>query len=84
MKSLTSLDLFNCPLTEFNSYRDKLWSLLPKLNVLDGYDREGKEVVDDYEDEEEEEEEEEEGESGEDEVGLDYLQREIIVREREK
>ena len=52
--------------------------------MLDGYDREGKEVVDDYEDEEEEEEEEEEGESGEDEVGLDYLQREIIVREREK
>ena len=51
--------------------------------MLDGYDREGKEVVDDYEDEEEEE-EEEEGESGEDEVGLDYLQREIIVREREK
>ena len=50
--------------------------MLPKLGVLDGYDRDGKEVADE---EEEEEEEVEEEDDSDEEVGLEYLQKELSV-----
>ena len=75
MESFASLDVFDCPLTNQKDYRDKLWALLPKLVVLDGYDKDGREVNED----DEEEEEEEEGSSDDDDVGLDYLQKDFSV-----
>lgn len=85
LESFTSLDVFNCPLTTKSDYRDKVWSLLPKLTVLDGYDKNDQEVTeDDEEDDEEDEDEgagEEDSEDGDDdeEFGLDYLQKDISV-----
>lgn len=78
---MTSLDLFNCPLTQQNGYRDKVWNLLPKLTILDGYDRDDKEVGDEEEEVEEieDDEEEEDQEESDEEVGLEYLQRELSV-----
>ena len=73
-----TLDLFNCPLTQKKGYRDQLWDLLPNLQVLDGCDKDGREVGDEDEEEEEEEEDDEEDESD-GEVGLEYLQKELIV-----
>ena len=73
---LTSLELLDCPLTQEESYRDKLFEMLPSLQVIDGFNRSGDEVESDDEEEEEEEEEEveEEGDSGsDDEPGLSYL-----------
>ena len=70
LDSFVSLDVFTCPLTTQIDYRDKLWSLLPGLQVLDGYDKDGREVNED--------DEEEEGSSDE-EIGLDYLQKEFSV-----
>ena len=69
--------MFDCPLTQQTGYRDKLWNLLPNLTVLDGYDCNGKEVPDNEEEVEGEEGEDESGED--DEVGLEYLQRELSV-----
>ena len=72
--------MFNCPLTSQNDYRDKLWLLLPKLVVLDGYDKDGIEVADEEEDDEEEENEEDGSSNGDDDdIGLDYLQKDISV-----
>ena len=68
--------MYTCPLTSQTDYRDQLWALLPSLQVLDGYDKDGREV---NEDEEEEEEDEEEGSSDEEEIGLDYLQKDFSV-----
>ncbi len=65
--------MFTCPLTTQTDYRDKLWSLLPGLQVLDGYDKDGREVNEDEEDEEEEG-------SSDEEIGLDYLQKEFSVK----
>lgn len=72
LDSFVSLDVFTCPLTTQTDYRDKLWSLLPGLQVLDGYDKDGREVNEDEEDEEEEG-------SSDEEIGLDYLQKEFSV-----
>ena len=75
---LTSLELLDCPLTREESYRDKLFEMLPSLQVIDGFNRSGDEVESDDEEEEEEEEEEGEGEGegesgSDDEPGLSYL-----------
>ena len=36
--NLKDLDLFNCPVTESDEYREGLFSMLPTLKYLDGFD----------------------------------------------
>lgn len=44
LKSLMSLDLFSCPVTEGDNYRTEVFGLLPQLTYLDGFDRNDKEI----------------------------------------
>ena len=79
LTKLTSLDLFNCPVTSLTEYRSQVFQLLPSLKSLDGLNEKGEEVDSEGEEEdeeevdEEEEEEEEEEDEEEDGPGLDYL-----------
>lgn len=57
LEFLENLDLSGNPVSEADEYKTKVFALLPKLNVLDGLDKEGNEVISDDGDEEEEEEE---------------------------
>jgi len=50
MKSLQNLDLFNCEVSQLENYRDKVFSMVPSLIYLDGFDKE-----DNSEDEDDEE-----------------------------
>ncbi|XP_013913289.1 PREDICTED: acidic leucine-rich nuclear phosphoprotein 32 family member B-like [Thamnophis sirtalis] len=72
---LRNLDLFNCEVTTLNNYRESIFTLLPQLIYLDGFDSSDKEAPDsdpeadglddEYDengDEDEEDEEEEEDE----------------------
>ena len=65
-EKLESLDISKNPIAEElgKEYEAKVRELLPKLEILDGYNKEGQEVV--SEDESDEEDEDEEGEEGED------------------
>merc|ERR1712179_857814 len=47
---LKNLDLFNCEVTNVESYREKVFELLDGLQYLDGYDRNNQEAEDDDED----------------------------------
>ena len=38
LPNLRDLDLFNCPVTEVDSYRQGLFEMLPNLKYLDGFD----------------------------------------------
>lgn len=51
-KNLKNLDLFNCEVTSIESYRDRVFELIPSLKYLDGYDRDEKEAEDSEADEE--------------------------------
>lgn len=53
LKSLVTLDLFNCEVSILENYREKVFALIPSLIYLDGFDKE-----DNSEDEEDGEEEE--------------------------
>ena len=44
LEHLASLDLFNCPVTQEDDYREQTFSLLSSLTCLDGIDRAGQEV----------------------------------------
>ncbi|GFO47735.1 acidic leucine rich nuclear phosphoprotein 32 family member a like [Plakobranchus ocellatus] len=87
LKDLTSLDLFNCEVTNNEQYREKVFAKLPQIVYLDGFDREekeqedvdGEEDEDDDEDENEIDEDEDEEDEDEDEVGLSYLTKNIDV-----
>ncbi|XP_007498108.1 acidic leucine-rich nuclear phosphoprotein 32 family member B isoform X1 [Monodelphis domestica] len=46
LEYLKSLDLFNCEVTNLNDYRESVFTLLPQLTYLDGYDQEDKEAPD--------------------------------------
>ncbi|XP_060948361.1 acidic leucine-rich nuclear phosphoprotein 32 family member E isoform X2 [Limanda limanda] len=59
LKSLVSLDLFNCEITSLEDYRDSVFSLLPQVTFLDGFDHEDNEAPDS-----EAEDEDEDGEEG--------------------
>lgn len=50
LENLVHLDLIGNPLTELNNYYDKIFKILPTLEILDGYDPDGNEVVTDEED----------------------------------
>ncbi|KAK0093190.1 hypothetical protein PV326_014125 [Microctonus aethiopoides] len=45
-KNLRSLDLFNNEATDMDNYRDKVFSLIPSLKYLDGFDMDDCEVED--------------------------------------
>lgn len=62
LDNLVQLDLFGCPISEKPDYREKVFKLFSKLQILDNQDEEGHDV--DYDDEEGED-EGEEGEEGE-------------------
>jgi acidic leucine-rich nuclear phosphoprotein 32 family protein A/C/D len=51
-KNLKNLDLFNCDVTSIESYREKVFNLIPCLKFLDGFDSEDKEAEDSEVDEE--------------------------------
>ncbi|KAJ6629542.1 Acidic leucine-rich nuclear phosphoprotein 32 family member A, partial [Pseudolycoriella hygida] len=52
-KHLDSLDLFNNEATSMDSYREKVFALIPSLKFLDGYDAEEREAQSDGEDDDE-------------------------------
>lgn len=58
-EKLESLDISNNPLCSTEGYTDKVRELLPSLDVLDGFNKEGAEVVSEDESEEGDEDEEE-------------------------
>ena len=49
LPSLRDLDLFNCPVTEVDNYRDGVFDLLQNLKFLDGFDQEDNEKEDELE-----------------------------------
>ena len=38
LPNLRDLDLFNCPVTEVENYRQGLFDIMPNLKHLDGFD----------------------------------------------
>ncbi|MBN3300008.1 AN32E protein, partial [Amia calva] len=46
LKSLRSLDLFNCEITTLEDYRESVFELLPQITYLDGFDQEDNEAPD--------------------------------------
>jgi hypothetical protein len=44
LANLRALDLFNCPVTSPEDYRQQVFKLLPQLKYLDGYDADDKEA----------------------------------------
>ena len=85
-QGLKNLDLFNCDVTSIENYREKLFSLIPSLKYLDGFDKEDKEAEDSDDDEEaneadaseDEEDGDEEFEEEDEELSLNYLAKENI------
>lgn len=71
LTQLTSLDLYNCPVTNLNEYRSQVFGLLSSLKSLDGHNEKGEEI--DSEGEDGREDEEEDDDDDDDEPGLDYL-----------
>lgn len=59
LPNLLSLDLYGCPVTEIDGYRDRVFEMITSLQILDGYDADGEEVDINSEDDEEDEEDEE-------------------------
>ncbi|XP_070777429.1 acidic leucine-rich nuclear phosphoprotein 32 family member E isoform X2 [Enoplosus armatus] len=52
LKSLQSLDLFNCEITSLEDYRESVFELLPQVTYLDGFDQEDNEAPDSEADDE--------------------------------
>eukprot|EP00297_Palpitomonas_bilix_P017083 CAMPEP_0113905358 /NCGR_PEP_ID=MMETSP0780_2-20120614/23945_1 /TAXON_ID=652834 /ORGANISM="Palpitomonas bilix" /LENGTH=176 /DNA_ID=CAMNT_0000899433 /DNA_START=143 /DNA_END=670 /DNA_ORIENTATION=- /assembly_acc=CAM_ASM_000599 len=59
LTNLSTLDMLECPLTEKEGFREKVFQLLPSLQSLNGKDLNGNDADDDEEDEEEDEDEDE-------------------------
>jgi len=81
LPNLRSLDLFNCPVTSPEDYRQQVFKLLPQLKFLDGYDIDDKEAdesdvdaIDEDELDDDDDDDEENGHNDDDDVGLAYLQ----------
>lgn len=71
LPNLKVLDLFNNEVTSTDSYREKLFALIPSLKYLDGFDAQDKEAPDsedeingNYEDDSEDDDEDEDEEDG--------------------
>ncbi|KAL0271840.1 UNVERIFIED_CONTAM: hypothetical protein PYX00_008806 [Menopon gallinae] len=54
LKNLRNLDLFNNDTTNIQNYREQVFSLIPSLKYLDGYDIDEKEAESEVEEEEDE------------------------------
>ena len=50
LRELRNLDLFNCEVTNGETYREKVFEIIDSLCYLDGFDRDDKEAEDDDED----------------------------------
>ncbi|XP_038164198.1 acidic leucine-rich nuclear phosphoprotein 32 family member B-like [Cyprinodon tularosa] len=80
LPQLKSLDLFNCEVTNLGDYRDSIFTLLPQLTYLDGYDVEDCEASDsDGEGDGLDDEDEEEGES--EELSDDEDEEDVVAEE---
>lgn len=91
-RGLKNLDLFNCDVTGIENYREKLFTLLPSLKFLDGFDKDEKEAPDSEADDDddvneldgsdEEDDDEEDGdvddEDDENDISLNYLSKDNI------
>ncbi|XP_068188675.1 acidic leucine-rich nuclear phosphoprotein 32 family member E isoform X3 [Antennarius striatus] len=64
LKSLQSLDLFNCEITSLEDYRESVFELLPQVTYLDGFDQEYNEAPDSEADDEDEDGEDGAGPTG--------------------
>jgi len=53
LPNLRDLDLFNCPVTDVENYRQGLFDIMPNLKYLDGFDVDDNEKEEDDEDEDE-------------------------------
>jgi len=47
LKELKNLDLMNNEVTDLPDYKTKVWEMLPNLEVLDGYNKKGEEILSD-------------------------------------
>jgi len=47
LKELKNLDLMNNEVTDLADYKTKVWEMLPNLEVLDGYNKKGEEILSD-------------------------------------
>eukprot|EP00359_Climacostomum_virens_P004369 CAMPEP_0204916962 /NCGR_PEP_ID=MMETSP1397-20131031/14670_1 /ASSEMBLY_ACC=CAM_ASM_000891 /TAXON_ID=49980 /ORGANISM="Climacostomum Climacostomum virens, Strain Stock W-24" /LENGTH=204 /DNA_ID=CAMNT_0052089669 /DNA_START=19 /DNA_END=629 /DNA_ORIENTATION=- len=45
LKNIVSLDLFDCPVTKAENYRERIFTMFPTLQILDGANREGEECT---------------------------------------
>jgi hypothetical protein len=52
LQSLLSLELYSCPFTETDDYRNKLWEALDNVKFIDGIDSSGNPAPNDDDDEE--------------------------------
>ncbi|XP_030365202.1 acidic leucine-rich nuclear phosphoprotein 32 family member B isoform X4 [Strigops habroptila] len=91
LPNLHSLDLFNCEVTMLINYRESVFTLLPQLTYLDGYDADDQEAPDsdpeadgDALEDEYENGEEGEGEEEEDADEEDDLDEEVIDDEEDE
>lgn len=55
LPNLSTLDLFNCEVTNLDSYREKVFETLDGLQFLDGYDRNDQEQEDEDDDDDDDE-----------------------------
>ena len=62
LPNLSTLDLFNCEVTNLDNYREKVFETLDGLQFLDGYDRNDQEQEDD--DDEDDDDDDIPGENG--------------------
>lgn len=72
LKCLKNLDLENNEVVKVAGYKDAVWKMIPSLEILDNFDKEGNEVLSDSEDEDY-------GEEGEGELDEEQL---AILKER--
>lgn len=52
LQALQSLELYSCPVTDTEDYRNKLWELLDHVQFIDGIDRLGNPAPNDDDDDE--------------------------------
>lgn len=55
LPNLSTLDLFNCEVTNLDNYREKVFETLDGLQFLDGYDRNDQEQEDEDDDDDDDE-----------------------------
>ena len=45
LKELVSLDMVNNPVAGVEDYRNKVYDMIPSLDILDGFDKDNNEVI---------------------------------------